>query len=78
LLEAKLKQFECEPLADRLVRAGVPCAPIHDVPAALADAHTQHRGMVVEIGEGYRGVASPVKLSRTPATYRAAPPRRDS
>jgi crotonobetainyl-CoA:carnitine CoA-transferase CaiB-like acyl-CoA transferase len=78
LLEAKLKQFECEPLADRLVRAGVPCAPIHDVPAALADPHTRHRGMVVEIGDGYRGVASPVKLSRTPATYRVAPPRRDS
>jgi crotonobetainyl-CoA:carnitine CoA-transferase CaiB-like acyl-CoA transferase len=76
LLEAKLKQFECEPLADRLVRAGVPCAPIHDVPAALADVHTRHRGMVVEIGGGYRGVASPIKLSRTPATYRREPPTR--
>lgn len=43
LLEAKLMQFECEPLADRLVRAGVPGAPIHDVPAALADLLTQHR-----------------------------------
>jgi crotonobetainyl-CoA:carnitine CoA-transferase CaiB-like acyl-CoA transferase len=74
LLEAKLTQFDCEPLADRLVRAGVPCAPIHDVPAALADPHTKHRGMVVEIGEGYRGVASPIKLSRTPATYRVEPP----
>jgi crotonobetainyl-CoA:carnitine CoA-transferase CaiB-like acyl-CoA transferase len=40
------------------VRAGVPCAPIHDLPAALADPHTAHRGMVV-IGEGVsaRGVA---------------------
>ena len=36
-LEEKLMQFECEPLADRLIRAGVPCAPIHDVPAALTD-----------------------------------------
>jgi crotonobetainyl-CoA:carnitine CoA-transferase CaiB-like acyl-CoA transferase len=78
LLEAKLTQFDCEPLADRLVRAGVPCAPIHDVPAALADPHTAHRGMVVEIGDGYRGVASPIKLSRTPATYRVEPPKNDS
>jgi len=76
LLEAKLAQFDCEPLADRLVRAGVPCAPIHDVPAALAEAHTAHRGMVVEIGE-YKGVASPIKLSRTPATYRVEPPKRN-
>jgi hypothetical protein len=30
--------------------------------------------MVVKIGEGYEGVASPIKLSRTPATYRLAPP----
>ncbi len=73
LLEEHLATFECEPLADRLIRAGVPCAPIHDIPAALADAHTQHRGMVVQIGE-YKGVASPIKLSRTPATYRLAPP----
>jgi formyl-CoA transferase len=74
LLEAQLARFECEPLADRLIRAGVPCAPIHDVPAALSDAHTQHRGMVVQIGQ-YKGVASPIKLSRTPATYRREPPR---
>ena len=77
LLEAKLLAFDhCEALADRLMRAGVPCAPIHDVPAALADAHTKHRGMVVEIGDEYRGVASPIKLSRTPATYRMKPPSR--
>jgi crotonobetainyl-CoA:carnitine CoA-transferase CaiB-like acyl-CoA transferase len=76
LLEAKLAAFDdCEALADRLVQAGVPCAPIRDVPAALADAHTTHRGMVVEIGD-YKGVASPIKLSRTPAEYRVRPPIR--
>ena len=30
-----------------------------------------------DIGEGYRGVASPIKLSRTPATYRLPPPAFD-
>ena len=75
LLEAKLAPFDnCEALADRLMRVGVPCAPNRDVPAALADAHTKHRGMVVAIGDEYRGVASPIKLSRTPATYRVEPP----
>lgn len=76
-LEAALANFECKPLAERLAREGVPCAPIQDVPAALADPHTRHRGMVVEI-DGYRGVASPIKLSRTPASYRLRPPRRQT
>jgi hypothetical protein len=30
---------------------------------------------VVQIGS-YKGVASPIKLSRTPASYRLAPPER--
>ena len=73
-LEDLLAPFECEPLALRLVQAGVPCAAIQDVAAALAHEHTAHRGMVVSIGEHYKGVASPIKLSRTPATYRSPPP----
>jgi crotonobetainyl-CoA:carnitine CoA-transferase CaiB-like acyl-CoA transferase len=76
LLERALAAFDCEALADRLIRAGVPCAPTHDVAQALAAPHTAHREMVVRIGE-YKGVASPIKLSRTPATYRSAPPKRD-
>jgi hypothetical protein len=31
--------------------------------------------MVVQIGN-YKGVASPIKLSRTPASYRLPPPER--
>ncbi len=76
LLEEALAKFDCEAIADRLIRAGVPCAPMHDVAQALAAPHTQHREMVVQIGE-YKGVASPIKLSRTPATYRLAPPKRN-
>lgn len=75
LLEQQLLRFECKALADELVRAGVPCAPILNVAQALSDPHTQHRGMVVQI-DGYRGVASPIKLSRTPPSYRLAPPKR--
>ena len=74
-LEALLATHECGPLARQLIEAGVPCAPIQDVATALADAHTLHRGMVVSIGEAYRGVASPIKLGRTPASYRLEPPR---
>lgn len=57
----------------RLGAAGVPCAPVLSLPAALVHPHTTHRGMVVELPGGYRGIASPIRLSRTPASYRFAP-----
>jgi len=72
-LEAKMAAFDGSTLADDLVRAGVPAAVVLSVPQALLHPHTAHRGMVVELPGGYRGVGAPVKLSRTPATYRHAP-----
>ena len=51
---------------------GVPAAPVLDVAQALAHPHTAHREMVVKMGE-YEGLGAPVKLSRTPASYRFAP-----
>lgn len=38
--------------------------------------HTEHRNMTVSLPGSYRGVASPIKLSRTPASYRLPPPAR--
>lgn len=61
-------------LAELLLRQGVPSAPILHIDEALQHPHTQHRNMVVNIGDDYVGVASPIKLSRTPASYRLAPP----
>lgn len=72
-LEAAFAAFECEAIADRLLRAGVPCGAVRTVDHVVADPHTLHRGMVVDIG-AYRGTGSPIKLSRTPASYRLAPP----
>lgn len=73
-LEAAMTGFDCGPLAERLVKSGVPCGAVRNIDEVMADPHTLHRGMVVDIG-AYRGTGSPIKLSRTPATYRMAPPR---
>lgn len=73
-LEKALAAFECNGLADRLIKAGVPCGAVRSIDQVVADPHTVHREMVVDIG-AYRGTGSPIKLSRTPATYRMAPPR---
>ena len=72
-LEAQLAGFDGRQLVDELMAAGVPAAPVLPVDAALEHPHTAHRGMVVELEGGYRGLGAPVKLSRTPASYRHAP-----
>jgi crotonobetainyl-CoA:carnitine CoA-transferase CaiB-like acyl-CoA transferase len=72
-LETLLAKHDCEPLAQALIRLGVPCGPVQTVDVVARHPHTLHRRMVIELGD-YRGTASPIKLSRTPATYRSAPP----
>lgn len=73
LLEQALAHIDGRQLVDQLMAAGVPAAPVLPVDAALQHPHTLHRGMVVEMDGGYRGLGAPVKLSRTPASYRHAP-----
>jgi crotonobetainyl-CoA:carnitine CoA-transferase CaiB-like acyl-CoA transferase len=73
LLEARLAEHDGHALAERLIRRGVPCAPVLGLAAALDHPHTAHRAMRVELGN-HRGIASPIKLGRTPATYRTPPP----
>lgn len=73
VLEAALANFDGEPLAQALLEAGVPCGPMVNVDAVTRHPHFTHRRMKVEMGE-YVGTGTPVKLSRTPATYRSPPP----
>ncbi|MWL90730.1 CaiB/BaiF CoA-transferase family protein [Cupriavidus sp. SW-Y-13] len=72
-LESQMATWDGKALADELAAAGVPCAPVLSVPDALNHPHTAHREMVVEMEGGYKGLGAPIKLSRTPATYRYAP-----
>lgn len=72
-LEQLLKDAKATDLSPVLLKAGVPAAPVLTVPEILSHPHTLHRGMVLD-HDGYRGVASPIKLSRTPAQLRKLPP----
>ena len=60
-------------LAQTLLERGVPAAPVLNVAELIDHPHTKHRGMVLEQG-AYRALASPIKLSRTPASLRRLPP----
>lgn len=68
-----LAAHDGDQVSQALVAAGVPCGAVRNIDQVVNDPHTRHRGMVVDL-DGYRGTGSPVKLSRTPATYRSRPP----
>ncbi|MFL9950468.1 CoA transferase [Paraburkholderia agricolaris] len=59
--------------AEQLMRVGVPCGAVANTAEVVTHAHTQHREMIVRLGE-YTGTGSPVKLSRTGPIYRHPPP----
>jgi len=66
---------------ERLEALKIGCGPINRLSEVFADPHVQARGMVVEMdcddppGARVKVVANPIRLSRTPPTYRIAPPR---
>lgn len=62
-----------------LYAAAIPCAPVNDVPAALAEEHTAARGLIVPTDHPrygtLRNLASPVRVGDEPPSYRRAPQR---
>jgi formyl-CoA transferase len=73
-LEAVFSQYDSDPLCDRLLNAGLPAGPVQSIDTALTNAHTVHRGDVIE-KDWYKGVASPVRFSRSQASLRRVPPK---
>jgi crotonobetainyl-CoA:carnitine CoA-transferase CaiB-like acyl-CoA transferase len=62
----------------RLEAVGVPCGPINALDAVFDDDQVRARGLAVDLPHPLAGsvpsVASPLRLSATPVSYRAAPP----
>lgn len=73
-LEPRLEEADGKGLCDRLLRMGVPAAPVLNIAEVMDHPHTRHSGMVAEL-DGYRGTGIPVKFSRTPGAVRRPPPR---
>lgn len=74
-LENYLSEHEGRVISETLIHQGVPCSSIFNVEEIIEHPHTKHSEMIVSIGEHYQGIGSPIKLSRTPASYRLAPPK---
>lgn len=73
-IEALLADRDAEDLCSALLKAGVPAGPVNILPQVLQHPHTIHREMVVDVGQGQRGLGIPVKLSRTPGGVRMPAP----
>jgi crotonobetainyl-CoA:carnitine CoA-transferase CaiB-like acyl-CoA transferase len=81
LLPALRAHFAQRPASfwlEQLRTAKIPSAPIQNVPEALADPQALERGLIVEIEHPLLGVArsiaTPVRMSETPPSYRMPPP----
>ena len=73
-LRASFEPADGIAVAARLLALGVPAGPVLPVDQALTTPHAVARGSIVET-EGYRGIASPIRMSRTPGRLRRRPPR---
>jgi formyl-CoA transferase len=73
-IDAAVSPVDGRALCDRLIRAGIPAGPVLFVDEVLEGEHAAARGMVTELGD-YRGLGTPIKLSRTPGGTRRPPPR---
>jgi formyl-CoA transferase len=74
VLNARFANEDGHELSRRMLAAGLPAGPVLNVDETMAADHTAHRKMVTELG-AYRGLGTPIKLSRTPGGTRSAPPR---
>lgn len=73
--EPLMADWDGEALAHAFMQAGAPAGPVLPVSQVLDAPQTRHREMVREI-DGFRTVANPIKLSRTPPDpARSKPPR---
>lgn len=72
-IESLLATANADDWQELLTRAGVPCGPINDIAQAIELASRLGLNPIVESG-GVPGVANPIHLSATPATYLLPPP----
>ncbi|OEJ66705.1 CoA-transferase [Magnetovibrio blakemorei] len=80
LIAPKLAAFGVDHWLENLQVVGVPCGPVNDLAQVFDDPQVKHREMVHDLPHAMdtrvtvRQIASPMKLSKTPPTYRRSAP----
>lgn len=79
ILRPVLAKVTMAEIVARLESRKVPVGPIHDLAQVFASDQAAAREMVIELpgpeGQPIRLIGNPLKLSKTPVSYRAAPPQ---
>jgi crotonobetainyl-CoA:carnitine CoA-transferase CaiB-like acyl-CoA transferase len=78
LLAERFGAFRRSELAAKLDAAGVPCAPINDIPQVFEDEQVKHREMLRHLPHPLAGdvpqVVSPLRFAEAPLRFERAPP----
>lgn len=78
LLANEFSRMKKADVITNLAAIDVPCGPINTIPEVFDDPQVQSRGLDISLersdGTVVHTVAFPAKLSRSPASYRRAPP----
>ena len=80
LIEAAIAQRPAAHWLEGLAPLGVPCGPVNDLAQVFADPQVLYREMVVDLPHAadprvnVSQIASPLKLSQTPVSYRRSAP----
>jgi crotonobetainyl-CoA:carnitine CoA-transferase CaiB-like acyl-CoA transferase len=82
LIESRLAARSADEWQALITEAGVPCGPINDIAQGFALAERLGLDPIVDVRDprrasAQRQVANPVSYSRTPPSYRTAPPQVD-
>lgn len=82
MFEPLFAEMTQEQALELLGGADVLCAPILQLPEALAHPQVKHNGMIIDVDVAGQGrlpvIGNPLKLSRTPAEVRRGPPQLDA
>jgi crotonobetainyl-CoA:carnitine CoA-transferase CaiB-like acyl-CoA transferase len=77
-LASAILPWNASPLLEAMAAAGIPGGPVNQVNVALTDAHLDARRMIHRLrrrdGTDIPVIGYPAQLSRSPASYRLAPP----
>lgn len=73
VITEQLANVDGQEFALKLLKSGLPCGPVLNTAEVLSHPHATARGTIVA-SDWYKGIGTPVKLSRTPASVKAPPP----
>lgn len=78
-IAALTRRWTMGELMDRLEPAGVPCGAVNTIDQVFEDPQARHRELEIyldrpDLSQPVRTVASPIRMSKTPVRYDAAPP----